>query len=163
MLAVIQRVSSASVDVTERQYRAEIGAGLLILLGVEKGDNEAEAAWLAEKCANLRIFEDVAGKMNLALLDVKGSALVISQFTLAGDCRRGRRPGFDKAAPPELAEPLYEKFCEFLESRQGVPVQRGIFRATMKVTLVNEGPVTFIVSKKSGDGAGAESASAAEA
>jgi len=150
MLAVLQRVSSASVTVAAENYRREIGAGLAILLGVEKGDTEAEADWLAEKCAGLRIFKDAEEKMNLSVKDVNGAALVVSQFTLAGDCRKGRRPGFDRAAPPDLAQPLYERFCETLEKRYGVPVQRGIFQARMQVALVNDGPVTFVLERRSG-------------
>ncbi|MCW8130991.1 MAG: D-tyrosyl-tRNA(Tyr) deacylase [Planctomycetota bacterium] len=147
MIAVLQRVSSASVDVEAEGYRAETGRGLMILIGVEKGDGEAEAAWTAEKAANLRIFEDEAGKMNLSVKDIGGAALVVSQFTLAGDTSRGRRPGFEKAAPPDLAKPLYEKFCALLE-QQGVPVKTGIFQAMMRVTIVNEGPVTFILERR---------------
>ncbi|MBI3828216.1 MAG: D-tyrosyl-tRNA(Tyr) deacylase [Planctomycetes bacterium] len=152
MILVLQRVSSASVDVSAENYRAEIGRGLMILLGVEKGDTEAEAAWAAEKVANLRIFEDAAEKMNLSLIDVKGAALVVSQFTLAGDTRKGRRPGFDRAAPPDLAKPLYEKFCALLDKQHGVPVKTGIFQAMMRVTIVNEGPVTFIIERRKGEG-----------
>lgn len=148
MIAVLQRVASASVHVPETGYRREIGRGLLILLGVEKGDGEAEAAWLAEKCAGLRIFPDAAEKMNRSVKDLGGEALVVSQFTLAGDCRKGRRPGFDRAAPPELAQPLYERFCDLLEKTQGVPVKRGVFQAMMQVALVNDGPVTFILERR---------------
>lgn len=148
MIAVLQRVSSAAVDVEAAGYRAEIGRGLMILLGVEKGDTAAEAEWAAEKAANLRIFEDDAEKMNLSVLDIKGAALVVSQFTLAGDTSRGRRPGFDKAAPPGIAKPLYEKFCLALEQKHGVPVKAGIFQAMMRVTIVNEGPVTFIIERR---------------
>jgi len=160
VIVVLQRVSSASVTVAAENYRAEIARGLLILLGVEKGDTAAEIAWGAEKCANLRIFEDAQEKMNLSVKDVSGATLVVSQFTLAGDCSRGRRPGFDKAAPPDLAKPLYEAFCEQLEQTHGVPVKRGIFRAAMQVALVNEGPVTFILRKAPGE-PGTEAASPA--
>jgi D-tyrosyl-tRNA(Tyr) deacylase len=143
MRAVAQRVSRARVTV-EGQVKGEIGAGLMILLGVGKEDNSAVAASMAEKLANLRIFEDTAGKMNLSLLDVKGSALVVSQFTLYGDARGQRRPSFITAAPPELAKKLYEEFCEALK-RLGVTVGTGIFQAMMSVELVNEGPVTILI------------------
>jgi D-tyrosyl-tRNA(Tyr) deacylase len=143
MRAVVQRVSRAKVTV-ENQVTGEIGAGLMILLGVGKEDNSAVAASMAEKLANLRIFEDAAGKMNLSLLNVKGSALVVSQFTLYGDARGQRRPSFITAAPPELAKRLYEEFCEAL-GRLGVTVATGIFQAIMSVELVNEGPVTILI------------------
>jgi D-tyrosyl-tRNA(Tyr) deacylase len=143
MRAVVQRVSRAKVTV-EGQVTGEIGAGLTILLGVGKEDTPATAAGMAEKLANLRIFEDSAGKMNRSLLDVKGSALVVSQFTLYGDARGQRRPSFITAAPPELAKKLYEDFCEAMK-RLGVTVGTGIFQAMMSVELVNEGPVTILV------------------
>ena len=143
MRAVVQRVSRAKVTV-EGQVTGEIGAGLMILLGVGKEDNSAVASGMAEKLANLRIFEDAAGKMNLSLLDVKGSALVVSQFTLYGDARGQRRPSFITAAPPEQAKVLYEEFCEALR-KLGVTVGTGIFQAMMSVELVNEGPVTILV------------------
>jgi D-tyrosyl-tRNA(Tyr) deacylase len=136
-------VSRAKVTV-EGQVTGEIGAGLMILLGVGKQDNPLVAASMAEKLANLRIFEDAAGKLNLSLLDVKGSALVVSQFTLYGDARGQRRPSFISAAPPELAKRLYAEFCEALQ-KLGVIVGRGIFQAVMSVELVNEGPVTILV------------------
>jgi D-aminoacyl-tRNA deacylase len=143
MRAVVERVSRAKVTV-EGQVTGEIGAGLMILLGVGKEDNSAIASGMAEKLANLRIFEDAAGKMNLSLLDVKGSALVVSQFTLYGDARGQRRPSFITAAPPEQAKTLYEEFCEALR-KLGVTVGTGIFQAMMSVELVNEGPVTILV------------------
>ncbi|HTZ49008.1 MAG TPA: D-aminoacyl-tRNA deacylase [Verrucomicrobiae bacterium] len=143
MRAVVQRVSRAKVTV-EQKITGEIGAGLMILLGVGKEDNPAVAATMAEKLANLRIFEDASGKMNLSLLDVKGSALVVSQFTLYGDARGQRRPSFISAAPPELAKKLYEEFCEAMK-KLGIPVATGIFQAMMSVELVNEGPVTILV------------------
>lgn len=144
MRALIQRVSSASVAV-EGQVVGAIEEGLLVLLGVGRGDDERKAAWLAEKVANLRIFHDEAGAMNRSLLDLGGGALVVSQFTLYGDTRRGRRPSFTEAAPPEEANALYERFCALL-AEQGVGrVARGVFRATMRVALVNEGPVTLMV------------------
>jgi len=122
----------------------EIGSGLMILLGVGKEDTPAVAAALAEKVANLRIFEDDQGKMNRSLVDIGGSALVVSQFTLYGDARGQRRPSFMAAAPPELAKQLYEEFCETLR-RQGIAVATGIFQAMMSVELVNEGPVTILL------------------
>lgn len=143
MRAVVQRVSRAKVMV-DGQVTGEIGAGLMILLGVGKEDTAKVAAAMADKLCNLRIFEDSAGKMNLSLLEVKGSALVVSQFTLYGDARGQRRPSFISAAPPDLAKKLYEEFCEALK-REGVTVATGIFQAMMSVELVNEGPVTILV------------------
>ena len=143
MRAVVQRVSRARVTV-EGRTTGEIGAGLVILLGVGKEDNAKVAAAMAEKLANLRIFEDAAGKMNLSLLETKGSALVVSQFTLYGDARGQRRPSFVSAAPPELAKQLYEEFCEAMK-RLGITVATGIFQAMMSVELVNEGPVTILI------------------
>ena len=150
MKLVLQRVSSSAVDIAEPKYREEIGKGLMILVGVEKGDTTAEADWLAEKCAVLRIFSDEAGKMNLSIQDCKGEVLAISQFTLAGDCRKGRRPGFDKAEAPEAAKKLYEYFCQRLREAHGIPTKTGIFAADMKVSLVNDGPVTIILERKPG-------------
>lgn len=143
MRAVVQRVSRAKVTV-EGQVTGETGPGLMILLGVGKEDTPQVAAAMAEKLANLRIFEDAQGKMNLSLLDVKGGALVVSQFTLYGDARGQRRPSFISAAPPELAKKLYEEFCEGMR-KLGVTVGTGIFQAMMAVELVNEGPVTILV------------------
>ncbi len=143
MRAVLQRVSRAKVT-AEGRATGEIGAGLMILLGVGREDTPAVAASMGEKCANLRIFEDEQGKMNRSLLDVKGSALVVSQFTLYGDARGQRRPSFISAAPPEQAKALYEEFCETLR-RLGVNVATGIFQAMMSVELVNEGPVTILL------------------
>jgi len=143
---VAQRVSRAKVTV-EGKVTGEIGPGLMILLGVGKEDSSQTAAAMAEKTANLRIFEDVQGKMNLSLLDVKGSALVVSQFTLYGDARGQRRPSFISAAPPELAKKLYEEYCEALR-RIGVTVGTGIFQAMMSVELVNEGPVTILIDSE---------------
>ena len=143
MRVVVQRVSRAKVTV-EGQVTGEIGPGLMILLGVGKEDSSQVAAAMAEKVANLRIFEDEQGKMNRSLLDVKGSALVVSQFTLYGDARGQRRPSFIAAAPPELAKKLYEEFCEALR-KCGVTVGTGIFQAMMSVELVNEGPVTILL------------------
>ncbi|HXJ46075.1 MAG TPA: D-aminoacyl-tRNA deacylase [Candidatus Dormibacteraeota bacterium] len=146
MRAVLQRVSRARVTVDDK-VTGEIGAGLMILLGVGKQDSSAVAASLAEKVANLRIFEDPQQKMNLSLLDVKGATLVVSQFTLYGDARGQRRPSFISAAPPELARQLYEEFCEALR-RLGVTVATGIFQAVMSVELVNEGPVTILLDSE---------------
>ncbi|HEY3416377.1 MAG TPA: D-aminoacyl-tRNA deacylase [Armatimonadota bacterium] len=146
MRAVVQRVSQAQVRVAG-EVVGEVGMGFLVLLGVGQGDTEADADYLAEKIANLRIFEDAEGKMNLSLLDVQGGALVISQFTLYGDARRGRRPSFSDAAPPEEANRLYEYFCEWLAGH-GLPVSRGVFQAMMSVSLVNKGPVTLLVDSK---------------
>ena len=143
MRAVVQRVSRANVSV-EGKATGEIGPGLMILLGVGKQDTSPVAAAMAEKVANLRIFEDEQGKMNRSLLHVKGSALVVSQFTLYGDARGQRRPSFISAAPPELAKKLYEEFCEALR-KIGVMVGTGIFQAMMSVELVNEGPVTILI------------------
>jgi D-tyrosyl-tRNA(Tyr) deacylase len=143
VIAVVQRVSRASVRVGD-DYEAEIGPGLLILLGVARGDDETDARWTAEKCASLRVFGDAEGKMNLGLDAVKGSALVISQFTLLGECEKGRRPSFIRAADPPEADRLYQVFVENLRA-QGVTVRTGIFAAMMQVSLVNEGPVTLIV------------------
>jgi D-aminoacyl-tRNA deacylase len=141
MKAVIQRVGEASVKVDAREIAA-IGRGLLVLLCVEHGDGDREAKFVARKVAQLRIFEDDAGKMNRSVIDVGGAALVVSQFTLAGDLSRGNRPGFSGAADPGLAVPLYERFCARL-AEHGVPVQTGAFGAHMAVGLVNDGPVTI--------------------
>jgi len=146
MRAVVQRVSRAKVTV-EAQVTGETGPGLMILLGVGKQDTTAVASSMAEKLANLRIFEDAAGKMNLSLLDVKGGALVVSQFTLYGDARGQRRPSFIAAASPDQAKKLYEEFCDALR-KLGVQVGTGIFQAMMSVELVNEGPVTILVDSE---------------
>ena len=143
MKAVIQRVKKSSVSI-EGEIIGSIKRGLLILLGVAKGDQKAEADYLSEKVANLRIFEDENGKMNRSLLETGGEALVVSQFTLLGDCRKGRRPSFIAAAEPEDANVLYEYFANRLEDK-GISVQKGKFRAMMDVALVNDGPVTLIV------------------
>jgi D-tyrosyl-tRNA(Tyr) deacylase len=143
MKAVIQRVSGARVEVAGATV-GEIGRGILVLLGVEKGDGERDAAWLADKISALRIFEDEAGKMNLSVHDIGGEMLAVSQFTLAGNCSKGRRPSFDTAAPPEEANLLYENFVTNLRAL-GVPVATGIFQADMQVHLVNDGPVTFVL------------------
>jgi len=145
MRALLQRVTRASVSV-EGQTVAAIGPGLLILLGIGGGDTEEQARFLAEKSAQLRIFEDSAGKFNLSVLETHGEALVVSQFTLYGDARKGRRPSFSGAARPEVAAPLVEKFCEYLRA-QGVPTQTGIFAAHMLVEIHNDGPVTIWLEK----------------
>ena len=146
MRAVVQRVSRASVTV-EGRVTGEIGAGLMILLGICRNDASAVAVSMAEKIAHLRIFEDDERKMNRSLLDVKGSALVVSQFTLYGDARGQRRPSFIAAAPPEQAKKLYEGFCKTLR-RLGVIVATGVFQAMMSVELVNEGPVTILLDSE---------------
>jgi D-aminoacyl-tRNA deacylase len=143
MRAVVQRVSRASVTV-EGRVTGEIANGLMILLGVGREDTSAIAVSMAEKVANLRIFEDDLGKMNLSLLDVKGAALVVSQFTLYGDARGQRRPSFISAAPPEMAKALYEEFTRAMQAL-GVSVATGIFQTMMSVELVNEGPVTILL------------------
>ncbi len=143
MKAVVQRVGEARVEVGGETV-GKIGKGILILLGVENGDGEREADWLAEKIMNLRIFEDEAGKMNLSVRDIGGGLLAVSQFTLAGNCAKGRRPSFDSAAPPEEANRLYEYFTAKLRET-GVAVETGVFQAMMPVSLVNDGPVTFIL------------------
>jgi D-tyrosyl-tRNA(Tyr) deacylase len=141
--AVIQRVSRARVVIDSREH-SSIQSGILILLGVEKGDTTEDGAALAKKIVELRIFADDAGKMNRSILDTKGEILAVSQFTLLGDCRKGRRPSFDKAAPPDEARQLYNAFVESIRSA-GVRVETGVFQADMDVELVNQGPVTFIL------------------
>jgi len=143
MRAVVQRVSRASVTV-DGEITGAIDGGLLVLLGVAPDDGDEQIAWLANKLVGLRIFPDDDGKMNLSLADVGGGMLVVSQFTLYGDCRKGRRPSFVKAAHPSHAEPTYEAFCEQVATL-GVPVERGIFGADMKVELLNDGPVTLLL------------------
>lgn len=143
MIAVVQRVSSARVRVGGRSV-AEIGSGMLVLLGVLRGDDVEHAERLAERIARFRFFPDEAGRMNRSALELGLAALVVSQFTLAADGRKGRRPSFDRAAPPELAEPLYEHFLAHLRAL-GLPVASGSFGAMMQVELVNEGPVTFVL------------------
>jgi D-tyrosyl-tRNA(Tyr) deacylase len=145
MRACIQRVSRAKVTLAETgEISGEIGPGILVLLGVREGDSERDAEFLASKIAQLRIFEDNDGKMNLGLLETGGSALVVSQFTLYGDCRKGRRPGFSMAARPKAANILYEKFVDALK-QLGVTTATGKFQQEMQVELVNDGPVTLIV------------------
>ena len=143
MRGVVQRVRTAAVA-AEGELVAEIGAGIVVLLGVATGDTPAEAERLAGKVARLRIFENDDGRFDRSLIDVTGEALVVSQFTLLADTRKGNRPSFTDAAAPELAEPLYERFCAFLEEA-GVRVSRGVFGAHMEVSLVNDGPVTIVL------------------
>ncbi|MBW2690676.1 MAG: D-tyrosyl-tRNA(Tyr) deacylase [Deltaproteobacteria bacterium] len=146
MRAVIQRVSQASVVVAGETVGA-IDQGLMVLLGVAQGDTLKDVTYLADKTAGLRIFEDENGKMNRSVEDIDGSLLVVSQFTLLGDCRKGRRPGFTDAAPPELADALYKEYVDALRSR-GITVATGVFRADMQVALVNDGPVTIMLDSR---------------
>ena len=146
MIAVLQRASEGKVTVNNR-VTGEITEGLVILLGVAKGDNERDADFLADRIAGFRIFNDGEEKMNRSIIDVKGSALVISQFTLAGDWRKGRRPSFTNAAPPEEGENLYEYFCDQLR-KLNVPVETGEFGAMMNVSFTNDGPVTFVMNSR---------------
>ena len=143
MRACIQRVSQAEV-VVDGEITGRIDGGLLVLLGVAEADGEGELTWLADKIVNLRIFPDDEGKMNRSLLDTGGALLVVSQFTLYGDCRKGRRPSFIAAAQPEKAEQMYEQFADYVAG-QGVEVATGRFRAEMKVSLTNDGPVTILI------------------
>ena len=147
MRAVIQRVNEASVRIDGAETAA-IGRGLLILVGVEQGDTPADAQWLAGKVVQLRIFPDDTGKMNQDVRAVAGGLLVVSQFTLLGDARKGNRPSFIQAARPEEAVPLYELFLSQLEDRTGQPPQRGVFAADMQVSLVNDGPVTILLDSR---------------
>jgi D-tyrosyl-tRNA(Tyr) deacylase len=146
MRAVVQRVARAEVRV-EGKPTGAIGRGLLVLLGVAKGDGPDDARAMADKIASLRIFEDAEGKMNLAVAEVRGGILVVSQFTLLGDARKGNRPGFSDAAAPEEANALYEACCGHLRSR-GLPVGTGVFRAHMDVEIVNDGPVTILLDTR---------------
>ena len=146
MRAVIQRVSSASVQIDDNTT-GQIDQGLLVLLGIRADDTTKDIQWLADKIVNLRIFEDIEGKMNTSLTDIGGEMLIVSQFTLYGDCRKGRRPGYSKAAPPELAEPMYLKFIDEVKKHL-IKVATGTFRATMKVELVNDGPVTLLLDSE---------------
>ena len=146
MRGVVQRVSRAKVTVDGESVGA-IGLGLLVLLGVEKQDDEADAAYLVKKTAGLRIFQDEAGNMNASVVDAGGAVLVVSQFTLFGDCRKGRRPSFDQAAAPEKADALYQAYVEGLRA-EGLRVETGVFQAMMQVELTNEGPVTILLDSK---------------
>jgi D-tyrosyl-tRNA(Tyr) deacylase len=147
MKAVIQRVTRASVEVDGR-ITGQIRAGLVVLLGVAKGDTEADLTYLAEKIPALRIFSDEAGRMNRSLAEIGGGALVISQFTLLGDTRKGRRPGFDQAADPDVAKRLYEQFVERLRQTTDLTIETGVFGAHMKIDLLNDGPVTFVLDSR---------------
>ena len=151
MRFVLQRVKSAAADVVEGSSRrrcGEIGAGALVLVAVENGDCEEDARWLAVKAAQLRVFDDADGKMNLSVKDVGLDILAVSQFTLFGSLKKGSRPSFNRSAHPEISVPLYEKFLEFLEGALGKKVARGEFGATMEVSLVNDGPVTIIADSR---------------
>ena len=145
MKLILQRVAGASVYVDEEKI-ANINRGILVLFGVEKGDGEDQTSFMADKTLNLRIFPDDSGKMNFSCVDIGGDILVVSQFTLAGDCSRGRRPGFDRAADPDTARTLYESYVELL-NRSGLKVAMGRFAADMKVQSVNDGPVTFLLER----------------
>jgi D-tyrosyl-tRNA(Tyr) deacylase len=146
VIAVVQRVTGCKVHV-DNQTVGEIGSGLLVLLGISKSDEEKDAEYLADKIAHLRILEDEEGKMNRSLVDTGGEMLVVSQFTLLGDCRKGRRPSFVEAAPPEMAEKLYDYFVYQVRSK-GISAATGQFQAKMAVSLVNDGPVTIILESK---------------
>ena len=146
MRAVIQRVSRASVTIDGNE-RSRIGHGILVLLGVEKEDTPEDAQVLARRITELRIFEDDAGKMNRSIVETHGQILAVSQFTLLGDCRKGRRPSFDGAAPPDIARALYQKFVDEIDAL-GIPVSTGVFQAMMDVELINQGPVTFILDSR---------------
>ena len=148
MSAVVQRVVRASVAVESEDYRAQIGPGLCVLLGVEVGDQEDDALWMAGKLARLRIFKDQQDKMNRSVQDIGGEVLIISQFTLAGDASKGNRPSFIGAAPPEIGRALYERVCAAVREEHNLPVKTGIFGAMMQVELVNDGPVTLIVRSR---------------
>lgn len=149
MKAVVQRVSSASVYIKSENYERQIKRGFVILLGIRDGDTENDSLFLADKCSNLRVFEDQNGKMNLSLKDTDGEVLVISQFTLYGDAQRGNRPSFTSAAKPETAVPLYEKFIKRMKENLGEgKIKVGIFGAMMEVKIINDGPVTIIIDSK---------------
>lgn len=146
MRIVLQRVTEARVEV-DGAIVGEIRRGLLALVGVGQGDTEQQAEWLADKTVELRIFPDDAGKMNRSLVDIGGEVLAVSQFTLLGDCRKGRRPAFTSAAPPEQANRLYEHYADHI-ARRGVSVERGVFAADMQVSLTNDGPVTLVIDRE---------------
>ena len=147
MIAVIQRVSQASVEI-QKKIRANIGTGLLVLLGIEDADGEEDIEWLSNKIANLRIFNDADGVMNVSVKEQGGDIIVVSQFTLHASVRKGNRPSYIKASKPDIAIPFYEKFVKVLENGVGKTVQTGEFGADMKVSLVNDGPVTIIIDTK---------------
>lgn len=144
MKLVVQRVKKASVTIDNNLY-SQIRQGFMVLFGVEKGDTNEQAAWLADKLLKLRVFEDENLKMNHSILDINGEILVVSQFTLAGNCKKGTRPSFDNAETPEKAEKIYNNFCKILAEK--ISVKTGVFGAMMDVSLVNDGPVTFILEK----------------
>jgi len=146
MKIVLQRVKEAAVEV-QGKVIGKIGQGICLLVGIEKGDSEEDAHYLAKKVTELRIFPDEEGKMNLSVLDIQGEAMAVSQFTLAGSVKKGRRPSFDKAEEPEKAEKLFKYFVELIKQR-GMKVETGVFQAMMDVHLINEGPVTFILESK---------------
>src|SRR5438132_10457659 len=146
MRAVIQRVTSARVIIDGQEY-SRIGAGLLVLIGVEKDDTTEDAGMLARRIVELRIFEDDGGKMNRSITETGGQILAVSQFTLLGDCRRGRRPSFDPAADPDMARELYERFVNEIDAL-GIAIATGVFQATMNIELMNQGPVTFILDSR---------------
>jgi len=148
MIAVVQRVRNAGVSVEEENYHAAIGPGLCVLLGVEDGDTAAEAAWMAGKLAKLRIFRDEQDRMNRSVLDVGGEVLLVSQFTLAGDCSKGNRPSFVRAAEPTVGDTLYEHVAAAMRGEHGLTVRTGVFGAIMQVSLINDGPVTLIVERR---------------
>jgi D-aminoacyl-tRNA deacylase len=147
MRAVIQRVLEASVTI-EGETVSRIGPGLLILLGIEEVDDAADVDWLSAKIAKMRIFGDSEGKMNLSVMDIGGEVLVVSQFTLHGSTKKGNRPSFIRSAPPSHSEPLYEDFCTAISRETGRPTQRGVFGGDMKVSLVNDGPVTILMDSR---------------
>jgi D-tyrosyl-tRNA(Tyr) deacylase len=147
MIAVIQRVTSASVEI-EKQIKAKIDRGLLILIGIENADNDEDSEWLAGKIVNLRIFDDPDGVMNLSIKDIAGDIIVVSQFTLQASTKKGNRPSYLKAAKPEVAIPIYERFLKILENALEKTIQSGEFGADMKVSLLNDGPVTIIIDTK---------------
>lgn len=151
MRVVVQRVSEASVEVQESGYRASVGPGLLVLAAFVDEDDEPDLSWIVRKIVSLRIFDDESGVMNLSVADVGGEVMAISQFTLYAMTARGNRPSYIRAAKPETAEPLYEKFCRMLSESLGRPVRTGIFGADMKVSLLNDGPVTIIMDSKNKD------------
>ncbi|OEU80391.1 MAG: D-tyrosyl-tRNA(Tyr) deacylase [Desulfobulbaceae bacterium C00003063] len=146
MRAVVQRVRHASVRIDD-SITGQIGYGLVILLGIRAEDTTRDLQWMADKTVNLRIFEDDEGKMNRSLADINAEMLIVSQFTLYGDCRKGRRPGYSNAAPPEIAEPIYNRFIEEIKSR-GIKTATGTFRAMMEIELANDGPVTLLLDSE---------------
>ncbi len=148
MLAVVQRVTEAAVSVESRGYHAAIGPGLLVLLGVEVGDDDDDASWMARKLAQLRVFADGEGRMNRSVREVEAAVLLVSQFTLAGDCTKGNRPSFVTAAPPEEGERLYDLVAASLAEEHHLPIETGLFGEMMEVSLVNDGPVTLIVRSR---------------